>query len=57
MILTEFMDDLVFSEHGRSCGNPGSIIHNEEFRLHAREYVHENAYKRGQPNMTLNDLG
>ena len=50
------MDDLLSSECGRSCGNPGSIIH-DEFRLQAREYVHENAYKRGQLNMTLNDFG
>ncbi len=52
----EFMDDLLSSERGRSCGNPGSIVHDEEFRLCAREFVHENAYKRGQPNMTLNDF-
>ena len=42
----EFMDDLLSSKRGRSCRNPESIIH-EEFRLHAREYVRENAYKRG----------
>lgn len=52
----EFIDDLLSSERGRYCGNPGSIIHDEEFHLQAREYVHENAYKRGQPNMTLNDF-
>lgn len=52
----EFMDDLLFSERGRSCGNPGSILHDEEFRLLAQEFVRENAYKRGQPNMTLNDF-
>lgn len=50
------MDDLLSSERSRSCGNPGSILHDEEFRLCAREFVHENAYQRGQPNMTLNDF-
>ncbi len=52
----EFMDDLLSTERGRSCGNLGSILHDEEFRLLAREFVHENVYKRGQPNMTSNDF-
>ena len=40
----EFMDDLLSSEHGKSCGNPGSILH-DEVRLLVREFVRENAYK------------
>ena len=48
MILTS----LLSSEHGRYCGNPGNIVH-EEFRLRAREFVHENGYKRGR---TLNNF-
>ena len=52
----EFMEELLSSVRGRSCGSPGGILHDEEFRLHAREFVHKNAYKRGQPNMTLNDF-
>ena len=52
----EFMEELLSSVHGRSCGTPGSILHDEDLRLLAREFVHKNAYKRGQPNMTLNDF-
>ena len=51
----DFLNDLLSSEKGRACGNPNSLLHDEEFRLHARNHIHENAYKRGQPNMTLKD--
>ena len=50
----EFMNDLLSSERGRACGN--GLVHDEEFRLRAREYVRENAYKKGQPNMTIKDF-
>ena len=52
----DFINDLLSSERGRACGNPNSLIHDEEFRLHARDYIHENAYKRGQLNMTIRDF-
>ena len=48
----DFINDLLSSERGRACGNYDSLLHYEEFRLHARDYIHDNAYKRGQPNMT-----
>ena len=29
------------------------IIHNEDFKLAARSFVRENAYRKGEPNMTV----
>ena len=31
----EFINDLLSSERGRACGNYDSLLHDEEFRLHA----------------------
>ena len=51
----DFINDMLSSERGKACGNPSSLIH-DEFRLHARYYIHENAYKRGQLNMMIGDF-
>lgn len=40
------------SQRGR-CLNGASLINDEAFKLKAREFVRENAYKRGSPNMTV----
>ena len=52
----KMVGDLLSSEKGKHCGNAGSILHDEEFRLSAREFVHCHAYKRGEPNMTTKDF-
>ncbi len=40
------------SQRGR-CLNQASLINDEAFKLAAREFVHEHAYKKGVPNMTV----
>ena len=56
MLHQYILNDLLSSERGRGGGNYDSLLHDEEFRLHARDYKHDNAYKRGQPNMTTKDV-
>ena len=48
-----FIQVKLSSEHGKACGNPRAIIHDEEFCLAAREYniIHSNAYGKGEPNL------
>ena len=48
----EYMEMELSSERGRGCGNPTAILHDEEFMLTAREYIHSNAYRKGEPNLT-----
>ena len=40
------------SGHGKVCGNPTAIIHNEGFCLAAREHIRSNTYGKGKPNLT-----
>ena len=56
-ITAEEMDDtavetLLSSERGKGIKNPLSLIHDQDFRLEAREYVRANSYKRDEPNLT-----
>ena len=53
----EEMDDtaveiLLSSDQGKGVTNPLSLIHDEQFRLQAREYVRANSCQRGEPNLT-----
>ena len=48
-------DEFVELKLSSDCGKASvhdSLIHSEEFKLAARTYVRENAYKKGEPNMT-----
>ena len=51
------MDDtaveiLLSSDRGKGVTNPLSLIHDEQFRLQAREYVRANSCQKGEPNLT-----
>ena len=48
----EFVELELLSDWGKSSVHD-SLVHNEEFKLAARSYVRENAYKKGEPNMTV----
>ena len=48
----EFIQTELSSERGKACGNPDTILHNEEFQLSARKYIRSNAYRKGEPNLT-----
>ena len=48
----EYLEAELSSERGKGCGNPTAILHDEEFQLAARTYVHSNAYRKGEPNLT-----
>ena len=39
------------SQRGR-CIDPTSLVNSEDFKIKAREFVRQNAYKKGEPNMT-----
>ena len=48
-------DECVSNELKSECGSNTkhiSLIHDEEFKLEARKYVHAHACKKGKPNMT-----
>ena len=47
-----FIELELSSDRVKACGNPTSIIHDEEFSLAAREYIRSNAYRKGEPNLT-----
>ena len=48
----QFTQTELSSERGKDCGNADSIFHDENFQLCAREYIHSNAYRKGEPNLT-----
>ena len=48
----DFISEELSSERGASSVKD-TIIHNEDFKLAARSFVRENAYKKGEPNMTV----
>ena len=48
----DFISAELSSEHGASSVKD-RIIHNGNFKLAARSFVRENAYKKGEPNMTV----
>ena len=52
-IIDELIEEQLSSERGHSHTSPSSLIHNEDFRLAARTYVRENAYVKGEPNLTV----
>ena len=52
----ELVNSLLSSERGKSRRNPCSIINNANFRINARDYVHKSSFKRGAPNMTLQEF-
>ena len=41
------------SDQGKASVND-SLLHNDEFQLSARTYIRENAYNKGESNMTTN---
>ena len=41
------------SQRGR-CIDPTSLVNSEDFKINARKFVRQNAYKKGEPNMTVN---
>ncbi len=47
----EFVYEELSSDRGNGCGNQSYIIHDEDFRLQAREYVRSNCSKKGEPNL------
>ena len=48
----QFIEAELSSERGKACGNPTAILHDEEFQLAARTFVRNNAYRKGEPNLT-----
>ena len=52
----EFIDIQLSSNRGCGIGNQSSIIHDEEFKISAREFVRSNGYKKGEPNLTAHDF-
>ena len=52
----EMMATLLASEKGKACKNPWSPIHDEEFRIKAREFIYRKSYQRGSPDMTVKDF-
>ena len=52
-VTDELIEDQLSSERGHRHTCPSSLIHDENFRLAARSYVRENAYIKGEPNLTV----
>ena len=52
----EFIDIQLSSNRGCGIGNQSSIIHDEEFKISAREFVRSNSYKKGEPNLAAHDF-
>ena len=52
-VTDELIEDQLLSERGHKHTCPSSLIHDENFRLAARSYVRENAYIKGEPNLTV----
>ena len=52
-VTDELIEDQLSSERGHGHTSPSSLIHDEDFRLAARAYVRENAYIKGEPNLTV----
>ena len=48
----DIVETILLSNRGKSVRNPHSIIRNEEFYVEARQYVRENANRKGEPNLT-----
>ena len=51
LITTTLKQSCHLSE-AKTAGNPTAILHDEEFQLAARAFVHGNAYRKGEPNLT-----
>ena len=49
----ECIEDELSSERGHSHSSPSSLIHDEQFQLEARTYIRQNAYVKGEPNLTV----
>ena len=52
-VTDEVIEEELSSERGHSHSSPSSLIHEEDFQLAARTFVCENAYIKGEPNMTV----
>ena len=52
-VTDESVEEELVSERGHSHSCPTSLIHDEGFRLEARTYIRQNAYIKGEPNLTL----
>ena len=53
----ESIEDELSSEQSHCHSCPWSLIHDEEFQLEARTYIHQNAYVKGEPNLTADMFG
>ena len=52
-VTDELIEDQLSSERGHRHTCPSSLIHDENFQLAARSYVRENAYIKGEQNLTV----
>ena len=52
-VTDESIEDELSSERGHCHSCPWSLIHDEEFQLEARTYIRQNAYVKGEPNLTV----
>ena len=52
-VTDESVEEEFVSERGHSHSCSTSLIHDEGFRLEARTYIRQNAYIKGEPNLTL----
>ena len=56
-ISDETIESELSSERGTFHSNPSSLIHDEQFQMAARTYVRDNAYAKGEPNLTVGAFG
>ena len=52
----ETIESELSSERGLCHSCPSSLIHDEGFQMAARTYVRENAYVKGEPNLTVGNF-
>ncbi len=48
----DVIEQELLSDRGTGSGNQSLLIHDEEFKLKAREFVRKNTCKKGEPNLT-----
>lgn len=51
-ITDEDIDDILSSDRGTASPCFNSLVLDERFQNHARIFVHQNACKKGEPNLT-----
>ncbi len=52
----DFVYEELSSHRGHGSGNQSYIIHDEDFRLRAREFVRSHASIKGEPNLTVHQF-